>query len=100
MRNLGNSFLNYTINKASRLFAAFLICSFQAVSQNETIPGKITTPYPTLINVAIEWKIGGDDNQNGIVNIWFREKGKKTWSKGMPLRRIPAGENKTLVPLQ
>ena len=42
----------------------------------------------------------GDDNQNGVVNIWFREKGKTTWSKGMPLRRIPAGENKTLVPLQ
>ena len=71
----------------------------QAVAQNETIPGEITTPYPTIINLAIEWKIQGDDNQNGIVSVRFREKGKTTWEKGMPLRRVPAGENKTLVPL-
>ena len=76
-----------------------MFCSMQALAQNETIPGEITTPYPTIINLAIEWKIQGDDNQNGIVSIRFREKGKTTWEEGMPLRRIPAGENKTLETL-
>src|SRR5207253_3788670 len=52
-----------------------------------------------IINNAIEWKIQGDDNQNGIVSVRFREKGKAAWQEGMPLRRVPAGHNETLKPL-
>lgn len=93
MRNTVNLFLKYN---ALILFLFLLFYSTQAIAQNETIPGEITIPYPTIINIAIEWKIQGDDNQNGIVSVKFREKGKTTWQKGMPLRRVPAGRNETL----
>src|SRR5680860_1102599 len=62
-------------------------------SQDHTVPGKIITPYPTLLNLAVEWYIEGDDNQNGIVGVAFREKDSRIWRKAMPLRRVPAGEN-------
>jgi hypothetical protein len=62
-------------------------------AQNQTIAGEVITPYPTIINLAVEWKIKGDDNQNGVVTLQFRKKGTSTWQEGMPLRRVPAGEN-------
>jgi hypothetical protein len=62
-------------------------------SQNNTIPGEISTPYPTLINLAIEWAIQGDDNLNGSVAVRFREKSQSEWKQGMPLFRVPAGTN-------
>jgi len=62
-------------------------------AQDSTIPGELTTPYPTMINLAVEWNIQGDENQDGIVTVQYREKGEKIWKEGMPLRRVPAGEN-------
>src|SRR5258705_9833529 len=99
MSNPVNLFLKPSANIAFVFFAIMLHFSTPALAQNETIAGEVTAPYPTIINLAIEWKIQGDDNQNGIVNIQFREKGKTAWRQGMPLRRVPAGENKTLAPL-
>ncbi|HJZ40647.1 MAG TPA: hypothetical protein VJ203_09805 [Bacteroidales bacterium] len=63
------------------------------LAQNRSIPGKITTPYPTFINLAMEWTIEGDDNANGVVLVKFREKGKDAWHDGMSLFRVPAGKN-------
>jgi hypothetical protein len=90
--------LNLKSLKNSRLIT---ICFFLTIilsgkllfAQNNTIPGDINTQYPTIINLAVEWLIQGDDNQNGIVSVQFREKGDKEWEKGMQLRRVPAGEN-------
>jgi len=62
-------------------------------SLNKTVPGEVTTPYPTIHNIAIEWNVQGDDNLNGIVSVQFKEKGTNEWTEGMPLRRVPAGEN-------
>ena len=62
-------------------------------TSNPTIPGEVITPYPTIHNLAVEWLIQGDDNQNGIVAVQYREKGKIEWNEGMPLRRVPAGKN-------
>jgi hypothetical protein len=77
-------------------FTSGVFCSIKTLWQNKTVPGEVSSPYPTITNLAIEWKIKGDDNQNGIVTVKFREKGQTTWNDAMPLRRIPAGENKTL----
>lgn len=74
------------------LVTSIIFCK-QIFAQDYTIPGEITSPYPTLINLAVEWKIQGDDNLNGIVSVQFHEKGSKKWENGMPLRRVPAGEN-------
>jgi hypothetical protein len=45
------------------------------------------------MNLSVEWFIEGDENENGVVQLKYREKGSKTWREGMPLRRVPAGEN-------
>jgi hypothetical protein len=65
----------------------------RSTAQNKTIPVAITSPYPTLINLAVEWLIEGDDNQNGRVTVQFRQKGEKAWRHGMPLFRVPKGKN-------
>ena len=58
---------------------------------NATVPGEVTAPYPTVTNLAGEWKIEGDDNENGRVDVEFRRAGEKAWRQAMPLRRVPAG---------
>src|SRR5262245_44150157 len=57
-----------------------------------TTPGNVTTPYPTLINLAVEWQIEGDDNLNGVVTVRYRAVGQPDWRDAMPLRRVPAGK--------
>ncbi len=81
---------------AGRIFGILFILFLSGsnfFAQDWTIPVKIATPYPTLRNLAIEWYIQGDENQNGFVKMHFREKGKNDWEQGMPLRRVPAGKN-------
>lgn len=75
------------------LFWLQLIIIFPGLAQKNTNPGAITTPYPTLTNLAVEWAIQGDDNMNGQVTLQFREKGNKEWRQGMPLFRVPKGQN-------
>ncbi|MBN1673110.1 MAG: right-handed parallel beta-helix repeat-containing protein [Kiritimatiellae bacterium] len=53
----------------------------------------MTTPYPTLENLSVEWAIEGDDNLNGVVAVRYREAGAAAWRNAMPLRRVPAGSN-------
>jgi len=57
--------------------------------RNDTVPGEIMTPYPTVIHLAVEWEIEGDDNLNGSVTVHYRAVGDKEWRQGMPLRRVP-----------
>jgi hypothetical protein len=76
--------------------AIIFLFNLKIFAQDRTIPGEALTPYPTITNLAVDWIIQGDDNQNGVVNIYFREKGNKTWEQGMPLRRVQAGEMKGL----
>ncbi len=76
------------------LISLLSIClGLTSIAQNHTIPGEVVSPYPTLQNLAFEWYIEGDDNQNGIVAVQFREKGTDIWRLGMPLRRVRAGSN-------
>jgi hypothetical protein len=63
------------------------------IAQDNTLPGIITTPYPTLENLAVEWIIRGDDNLNGKVTVQYREKDESEWHQGMNLFRVPAGSN-------
>ena len=78
------------------IFAVLAIISYgvmPARSQDHTIPGEVVTPYPTVINLAVEWYIQGDDNNNGVVTVKYRKKGSGEWQEGMPLRRVPSGKN-------
>ncbi len=72
----------------------FLFVSLHA-PQNETVPGEINTPYPTLTCLAIEWLIEGDNNFNGKVAVSYRKAGSANWSQAMPLVRIPKGNSGT-----
>jgi len=63
----------------------------QPEAMNETLALDVTTPYPTLIHLAVEWRILGDDDLDGVVSVRFREIGTSEWRDGMPLRRVPKG---------
>ncbi|MEO8764532.1 MAG: right-handed parallel beta-helix repeat-containing protein [Ginsengibacter sp.] len=72
-----------------------LLPGIKSFCQDYTVPGKISVPYPTLINLGVEWNIKGDDNQNGVVTVKYRKKGTAKWLDAMNLRRVPAGKNNT-----
>lgn len=58
---------------------------------NAVVAGAISTPYPTIENVAVDWAYSGDANANSVVNVRYRKSGDSTWLNGMPLRNVPAG---------
>ncbi|MFC2076481.1 right-handed parallel beta-helix repeat-containing protein [candidate division KSB1 bacterium] len=66
---------------------------------NATIPGEITTPYPTIINLAVVWLIDGDDNNNGVVSVKYRQVGTDEWQSAMALKRVPAGQSVRTTPI-
>ena len=74
------------------------------LDRNATIPGEVITPYPTIINLAVEWAIEGDDNLNATCAVKYREVSSNpdrsaAWRDAMPLRRIPAGESVGTTPI-
>src|SRR5687767_1964290 len=70
-----------------------------AAAENATVPGEVTTPFPTILNLAMEWKIGGDANLNGHVAVRYRQSGDQAWRDAMPLRRVAAGESRGTRPI-
>lgn len=57
----------------------------------ETVAGAVTTPYPTIKHISIEWEIDGDDDEDGAVSVRYRPVGTSGWQQGMNLIRVPAG---------
>jgi hypothetical protein len=83
----------YTINQISTL-VVFLTMGYSMLSgqsEHATLPGKISTPYPTLTCLAVEWLIKGDDNENGRVEVSYRVAGDEKWMPAFPLVRVPEG---------
>lgn len=89
--------MNRYIAVVKRSFSAaalFVLASCPVLQgQDKTIPGSVSSPFPTLENISLEWLIDGDDNYNGVVEVHYRKKRTEEWKQGMPLRRVPAGEN-------
>ncbi|MFC2076476.1 right-handed parallel beta-helix repeat-containing protein [candidate division KSB1 bacterium] len=81
------------------LFVLMLLVVVSALAGNATVPGEVTTPYPTIINLAVEWKIDGDDNLNSRVDVRYRPVGERRWGDAMPLRRVPAGKSQGTRPI-
>ncbi len=69
------------------------------IAADSTIPGEVTTPFPTISNLAVEWQIEGDDNLDAMCEVLFRAEGTQAWRKGMPLRRVPAGISQKTAPI-
>src|SRR5512140_1475356 len=76
-----------------------IIFAGAALAQNSTTAGEVSAPYPTITNLAVEWKIQGDDNLNGVVAVKYRRAGEAVWHAAMPLRRVPAGTSRTTRPV-
>jgi hypothetical protein len=60
-----------------------------------TVPVLLSFPNPTIENISALWLIDGDDDNDGVVTVRFRETGDASWQTGMPLQRVPAGTNPT-----
>ncbi len=58
---------------------------------NAVVAGAVSTPYPTIENIAVEWAYTGDANTNSVVNVRYRRSGDTAWRNGMALRNVPAG---------
>lgn len=70
-----------------------------APSRNDTIPGTVTSPYPTIRHLAVEWEIAGDGDLDGAVAVSYRKSGERRWREALPLRRVPAGQSRTTTPI-
>lgn len=68
----------------------FCTLSPPALAENATVPGAVTTPFPTLHHLAVTWNIQGDDDLDGVVTVRYRPMDGQHWYQGMSLRRIPA----------
>jgi len=76
-----------------------LLLAAPALASDTTTPGKITPPFPTIHNLAVEWQIEGDDNLNATCEVRYRVEGTKEWRAGLPLRRVPAGASRRTDPI-
>lgn len=75
----------------SALYIAIGSGSGVLLAGSATVPGAVTTPYPTLHILAVEWAVTGDSNNNGVVTMRYGEAASGEWHAAMPLRRVPAG---------
>jgi len=88
------------MRRLAALAIALTLPAAHALAENATTPGKVTAPYPTVINLAVEWAITGDDNLNGVVQVRYRKAGTEPWLAAMPLRRVPAGKSRGTRPIR
>jgi hypothetical protein len=77
----------------SRIVFAGVFAVSAVFSQNETTPGELTTPYPTVTAIAVDWEIEGDANGNCSVSVRYRKEGGDAWNEAMPLFRVPGDGN-------
>jgi len=87
-----------TVRHGLWISLAWGVCA-TAWAHDATVPGEVTTPYPTVVNLAVEWAIEGDDDLDGVVSVKYRRAGDEAWRRAMPLRRVPAGESRTTTPV-
>jgi len=64
-----------------------------AAAQDASSPGTPSSPHPTFIHLSVDWPLGGDDNDNGVVTARYRQQVDPDWTVGLPLRRVPADSN-------
>jgi Right handed beta helix region len=78
---------------------ALLFLGSSLYAADSLTPGEITTPYPTITNLAVEWQIEGDDDLDATCELKFRKVGAGEWQDGQPLRRVPAGSSQKTDPI-
>lgn len=81
------------MRRLSFALALSLVFPAAVAAQDASTPGTVSAPHPTLEHLSIEWELTGDDDEDGIVTVRFREQGASAWRAGHPLVRVPAGSN-------
>jgi hypothetical protein len=81
----------------TKLLPFFFLATLNAA--DSTTPGEITTPFPTMSNLAVEWQMEGDDDLEATCEMKFRKVGATEWRSGMPLRRVPSGSSQKTEPI-
>ncbi len=71
----------------------FALSTELAYAQNTVTAGNLTSPFPTLESLSIEWAISGDDDGDSSVSVRYREVGATEFRAGLPLFRVISGSN-------
>ncbi|MBA3845459.1 MAG: right-handed parallel beta-helix repeat-containing protein [Planctomycetes bacterium] len=84
-----------------RLHPTFLAlaCATRLAAGDAITPGEVTTPWPTITNLAVEWAFTGDDDADSTVDARFRPVGATDWREAMRLRRVVGGDSQTVEPV-
>jgi hypothetical protein len=52
-------------------------------TDNASLPREVTTPFPTITNLDVEWQIEGDDDLDAVYGVRFRIEGTQQWQIGL-----------------
>jgi hypothetical protein len=58
-----------------------------SATDDKTTTGEFIVERPTLISIGFAWKIEGDANRNGKVELEYRKQNDTQWKKGLSLFR-------------
>ena len=81
-----------------RFLLSFLFALRLSAADSLT-PGEVTTPFPTINHLAIEWQIEGDDDLDATCEVKVRKEGETAWRDAEALRRVPAGKSQKTSPI-
>jgi len=77
----------------------FLLLVTRLAASDATTPGEVTTPFPTINHLAVEWQIEGDDDLDATCEVKVRKEGETAWLDAESLRRVPAGKSQKTSPI-
>lgn len=77
----------------------FLLLVTKLAASDATTPLEVSTPFPTIHHLAVEWQIEGDDDLDATCELRFRKEGETAWRNGEALRRVPAGKSQKTSPV-
>jgi hypothetical protein len=52
-------------------------------ADNASLPCEVTTPFPAITNLDVEWQIEGDDDLDAVYGVRFRINGTQQWPIGL-----------------
>ena len=78
--------------KQTLLAGLLAVVPLAVLAGNGVTAGTVDVEPSTLINLAFDWHIEGDDNRNARVAVQYRKAGASAWSQGMDLLRLQREE--------
>ena len=53
------------------------------IADNDSLRGEVTTQFPAITNLDVEWQIEGDDDLDAVYGVRFRTEGTQQWPIGL-----------------